>query len=150
MTEVLNEIKSRLLAKFPNFPTDVFISPGDSTSVCVRVFCVPEDQTVTVRDFIYNLQNEIGGPNGLILLALPKSIEITKALYPNFYREIKEKATTINHVWVIEAYTDFKWKPLAATLSRAKARRMKSTNDYKTRIRKYTSVEGIVDYCFSS
>ena len=56
----------------------------------------------------------------------------------------------INHVWVIEAYKDYEWKPMAAVLSRAKARRMKSANGYKTRIRKYASVEGIVDWCFSS
>lgn len=77
-------VEERIRGNYHNYPILLSESPEEVETLWLQVFAVPAKRVREVKDFIHDLQDEIGDANGILLLPMVKSIEVTKKHYPQY------------------------------------------------------------------
>lgn len=86
---VCAKIRAALSVQFPTFPVSIVESPDDNQVLCVRVFCVPSEETRAVKATINQIEQEVCPEGDFLLLPMVKNPEVTKQYYPQFMPSIQ-------------------------------------------------------------
>lgn len=71
-----------LQSSFPDFPSEIRVSPEDNRTLWVMVFDVPDNQVRAVKDFIHAMGDQMPECKDTILLPMVKDINTTMEHYP--------------------------------------------------------------------
>ena len=78
---IKNDVKQRINKSFPNVRVLPVNLHEDVNDITIFVFDVPEEQVEEVRNFILDLDIELGNKHNIVLTPQVKSEEITRKYY---------------------------------------------------------------------
>lgn len=82
--KIFKTITNALASSYGEYPVSIQVSPEDDRLIWVMVFSVPDEMVQTIRDFIYDIEEQYLIGAGIMLLPMVKDITTTCDHYPEY------------------------------------------------------------------